>query len=99
MTQLTAGKPLRVFFYTLLIIIVLIQIYPIFWVISSSLKTSEELVQASYTLPHSFYFGNYIRVLTESKLPLYFLNSIIVAVSGHCGDWGSCGLCHQQATL
>ena len=30
MTQLTAGKPLRVFFYTLLIIIVLIQIYPIF---------------------------------------------------------------------
>ena len=81
MTQLTAGKPLRVFFYTLLIIIVLIQIYPIFWVISSSLKTSEELVQASYTLPHSFYFGNYIRVLTESKLPLYFLNSIIVAVS------------------
>lgn len=80
MTQLTAGKPLRAFFYTILIIVVLIQIYPIFWVMTSSFKTSEELAQASYSLPHSFYFGNYVRALTESKLPLYFLNSIIVAV-------------------
>ena len=58
-----------------------IQIYPIFWVICSSLKTPDEMTYtAQYALPSGFYLGNYISALTTSHIPRYFLNSTVVAV-------------------
>ena len=80
MNRLTAGKPLRIVFYIILIVIVIVQLYPIFWVASSSFKTQGETSRAAYLLPQSLYLGNYIRALTGSKLPRYFFNSTIVAI-------------------
>lgn len=60
---------------------VMIQVYPIFWVICSSLKTPDEMTYtAQYALPSGFYLGNYISALTISSIPRYFLNSTVVAV-------------------
>ena len=59
----------------------MIQVYPIFWVICSSLKTPDEMTYtAQYALPSGFYLGNYISALTISSIPRYFLNSTVVAV-------------------
>lgn len=73
-------KMLRIIFYLLIFIIVIIQIYPIFWVVCSSFKTPEEMTYtAQYSIPSGFYMGNYISALTISNIPRYFLNSVIVA--------------------
>lgn len=72
---------LRAVFYVVIVIFVMIQIYPIFWVVCSSLKTPDEMTYtAQYALPSGFYLGNYISALTISSIPKYFMNSTIVAV-------------------
>ena len=73
--------PIRAVFYVVILIFVMIQVYPIFWVICSSLKTPDEMTYtAQYALPSGFYLGNYISALTISSIPRYFLNSTVVAV-------------------
>ena len=53
--------PIRAVFYVVILIFVMIQVYPIFWVICSSLKTPDEMTYtAQYALPSGFYLGNYI---------------------------------------
>ena len=67
--------PIRAVFYVVILIFVMIQVYPIFWVICSSLKTPDEMTYtAQYALPSGFYLGNYISALTISSIPRYFLN-------------------------
>lgn len=62
------------------LIAVVVQFYPLFWIFASSLKTNEEFsMKPAYTLPDSFYLENYRSVLFESNIPRYFLNSLIVA--------------------
>lgn len=72
---------LRSLFYVILAAIVVIQVYPIFWVIMSSFKTKAAMMGAvPYSLPSSFYLGNYVSMLENSKIPTYFMNSVVVAV-------------------
>jgi raffinose/stachyose/melibiose transport system permease protein len=71
------GKTILIF---LVFCAVLIQIYPLFWIFTSSMKTSAEFSEnPAYALPSSFYFENYRSVIFESNIPRYFLNSTIVA--------------------
>lgn len=71
----------RALLYVLLALFALVQVYPILWVICSSLKDSQELINsASYALPKGFYLGNYVRALEVSSIPRAFVNSVIVAV-------------------
>ena len=54
MTHAGKSKAVRGIFYLIVFIIVMIQIYPIFWVICSSLKTPDEMTYtAQYALPSS----------------------------------------------
>ena len=72
---------LRIIFYAVILIFVVVQIYPIFWVVCSSLKTPDEMrYTAQYALPSGFYLGNYISAFTISSIPRYFINSTVVAV-------------------
>ncbi len=67
--------------YPLVTLALLVQVFPIAWVGLASFKSNEQLSsEPSFTLPRELYLGNYISVLTDSNLPLYFLNSAIVAV-------------------
>lgn len=67
--------------YLLVLIFVGGQILPLAWAIMSSFKSPTDVAEnPSYALPVEIYFGNYVRVLTDSNLPLYFLNSTIVAL-------------------
>lgn len=75
------SKKAKVFFYIVLILFAVIQVYPIVWVVLQSIKTNEELVNNSaMSLPSSFYLGNFTLVLEKSTVPRSFLNSLITAV-------------------
>lgn len=64
--------------YAILLVMVFIQLYPIFWIFTSSIKpASEHLENPPYALPHMPTLKNYISLL-DSSIPTYFKNSIIV---------------------
>lgn len=65
----------------LVAVFLLIQVFPVFWVVSASLQTPETLAQgpSSRLIPESLYFGNYVRAFETSPLLRYLLNSTIVA--------------------
>jgi raffinose/stachyose/melibiose transport system permease protein len=68
-------------FYAICIIVLAIQIYPVFWVLMSSFKTPDQISNmAPYSLPTHFYVGNYAYALFQSHMPDYFLNSTITAI-------------------
>lgn len=61
-----------------LAVLIVVEIYPIFWILTSSLKTQSEFVtQPSYTLPSSFQYENYVDAWTAGKMGVYFKNTII----------------------
>lgn len=72
-------KPVRVLFFVVLLAVALVQIYPFFWVITSSFKTDADLAKAAYLLPSKIYMGHYQQAL-QSDLMRYFFNSFSVAV-------------------
>ena len=80
MNKLRVNKLTMITFYIVLTVIAIIQVYPFFWVITSSFKTAEQLASTpAYSLPQQLFMGNYERAM-QSNLPRYFLNSIVVAV-------------------
>lgn len=69
----------NLFLYLLLLFIMLVQLYPIFWIFMTSLKTPDEvLTKSTFSLPSSFHFDNYLRAIETSHLGLYLKNSCII---------------------
>jgi raffinose/stachyose/melibiose transport system permease protein len=74
------SSSLRSIFYAVCIMVLLVQIYPVFWVFISSFKTAGDMAtKAPYAFPSGFYLGNYTRALLHSRLPTYFFNSVVTA--------------------
>lgn len=71
---------IKTLFYIFVVVFLIVQIYPILWIMISSFKQPQEFIsKPPYSLPDSLYLGNYIKMLTSSIIPKYFLNSTIVA--------------------
>lgn len=51
-------------------------IFPILWLLSSSLKTQQEFAQSSMALPSALNLKNYISVFTETNMLRYIVNSL-----------------------
>lgn len=69
----------KILLYLLMTIILAVQIYPIFWIFMTSLKTTDEIQSKStFALPAIFNLQNYVRAIETSNLGLYFKNSILV---------------------
>lgn len=70
--------------YAVLVIIAIIQIYPLVWVFELSLKTNQEVFGMSpFALPKDPQWGNYIKAWTTGGINKYFMNSVwytVVAV-------------------
>jgi multiple sugar transport system permease protein/sn-glycerol 3-phosphate transport system permease protein len=74
----TAGTAVR---YLLGILITLIVIFPIYWMIVTSLKSSEEVIRAVPTLwPESFQWHNYPDALKMAPFGRYFFNTIVMTM-------------------
>jgi ABC-type glycerol-3-phosphate transport system permease component len=64
------------------IAITLVMLFPLFWMLISSFKTSDELLKPVPTLwPNIFRWQNYVDVLKMARFDLYFLNTIIMTGS------------------
>ncbi len=70
----------RAIVYGLAILVVLVCMFPFVWMVLSSIKVLTEL----YTVPPHWWpsqptLGNYAKVLFNSNIPRYFLNSTMIA--------------------
>ena len=65
--------------YFIFILFSLSIIYPLFWILSNSLKTNKEFYNNTFSLPGHPEIGNYLQAWKEG-ISLYYLNSIIVTV-------------------
>ncbi len=60
------------------IVLVVIEIYPIFWMLTASLKQPSEFVsKPAYALNAGFYIQNYIDAWTRGNMAVFFKNSLI----------------------
>ena len=76
---LTAG---RVAVYCILVLWALISVFPVYWMLTFSLKNNNEIFGENVIgLPKYWVWENYTRAMNTGNMPLYFLNSVIVAVS------------------
>lgn len=65
----------------LTVLFLFIEIYPIFWILMSSLKPTQEFnLTPSYALPMRPDFGNYVEAWNRGRMNIYFKNSAIVTV-------------------
>ena len=69
----------------ILIIIALSCIFPVFWMLSSSLKTQEEIFNKMTLFPEHWMWSNYAIAWVKSEFGHYFLNSLIYTVTGVVG--------------
>jgi multiple sugar transport system permease protein len=88
-TTMAAGVPRRVGFVDLgavlltilTIIVACIWFFPVFWALSTSLKTDQEAIADGINiLPSNPTFNNYLYVIQHSDLPIWYLNSTITSV-------------------
>lgn len=76
------SKPARVLIYIGLIFWALINLFPVYWMFTFSLKNNEEIYGANPVgLPQHWLWSNYASAMKTGKMGLYFLNSGIVAVA------------------
>lgn len=70
-----------VFTYIVLGLWALIDLFPIYWMFTFSLKNNEEIFGENVAgLPKYWIWDNYTQALNTGNMPVYFKNSIIVAV-------------------
>lgn len=71
----------RVPTYALLTVVALLFLGPVFWMISASLKSINEVLRYPPTIiPEIFQWGNYVQVFTLQPFGRQFANSILVMV-------------------
>jgi raffinose/stachyose/melibiose transport system permease protein len=66
----------------LVLLVVFINLYPLFWMLTASFKEPAEFVsKPAYALNSGFYVKNYIDAWTRGHMSVYFLNSVINTLS------------------
>lgn len=75
-------SPLKIIILILLIIYTIIQLFPLYFLVTLSFKDSNEIYGGNVMgLPRQFRFENYEYALVSGKVGQYFLNSIIVTAA------------------
>ena len=76
------NKFLRGMIYVGLVIWALIDLFPIYWMFTFSLKSNEEVYGLNVMgLPKEWLWSNYSTAMTTGNMPQYFVNSLIVTVA------------------
>lgn len=71
----------RALLYLAALFLVIYSGFPIFWMISSSLRPMQEMLTDPSLLPREITFEYYYSLLAQTNYPRQFLNSLIVAVA------------------
>ena len=76
------SKALRIIMYIGLILWLVINLFPVYWMFTFSLKSNAEIFGENVVgLPREWLWSNYTAAIRTGNMPRYFLNSIIVAVA------------------
>lgn len=68
--------------YAILIVGAVVCVFPLYWVITSSIKPNSELLHMPATIfPHSFSFKNYLTTIEYTGFVKYLGNSLIISLS------------------
>lgn len=74
-----------VFIYAALAAMVLFNLMPFAWMVTSSLKTNTEVISFPATIvPQEWTFDAYVRIWTQEDFVRYYLNSFFVSASTAC---------------
>ncbi len=72
-------KVITVIQYVLAIIVTLIAIFPIYWMLISSVKSQDEVLRIVPTFwPEEFHFENYLNVMKKVNFSKYYTNTLIM---------------------
>jgi multiple sugar transport system permease protein len=83
----------RVFTHALLLLVAVMMIFPLIWMLSSSLKTPPQQVQwPPELIPNPFYPQNFVLLFSLSPMALYLFNSTKIAVLSIIGMCASSSL-------
>ena len=78
----SSSKALRVIIYIGLVFWLIINLFPVYWMFTFSLKSNAEIFGENVVgLPKEWLWSNYTAAIRTGNMPRYFLNSIIVAVA------------------
>ncbi len=78
--MMNSSNTSRILFYFSIIIICIIFFFPFFWIISSSIKSPEEIISKIPTyFPNSFTLEHYHKLIISSDFIKYLINSLIVS--------------------
>lgn len=78
---------ITVFQYALAIIVTLVALFPLYWMLISSLKSQEEILALHQTFwPHEIHFENYLNVMKKVNFGKYYLNTIIMTAGMMIGE-------------
>ena len=69
----------------ILIVLALFAVFPLFLVLSNSLKTFSEVMTDVVALPKSLHWENYLNVIRLMNYPKLFLNTLLVTGLGVTG--------------
>ncbi len=68
--------------YILITAFALVTIFPFFWMISCALRPSNELLTSPpMLLPDHPTLYSFVHVLTETNIPRYFMNSLVISIT------------------
>lgn len=68
----------KVIAYIVFVIFTFLNLYPVYWILMSSLKTNKEFMENIFALPKGFAWENYANAWKESRISVYFFNSLYV---------------------
>ncbi len=74
-----ALRPTRIVFWVIIVLVVVMQVFPIAWLLVSSFRHNLELSTDPFGLPKSFTLENYVTIFAKSSTLLYMRNSAIIA--------------------
>lgn len=78
----TKRKLQKVIIYFLAALVLIIETFPIYWLLVSSLKNEAEIIQATPTfVPSAFTLENYRYLIFESEFMMFMRNSVIVSMA------------------
>ncbi len=78
---MTAKRIRNIAFSGIVLIAAIIWIFPLYWALTTSLRSEERIASGSAgVLIDEFNFSAYTEVLSNSKLPLWYLNSVGTSV-------------------
>ncbi len=80
------GRRKQIVIYALMVIVAIIMFFPILWIIFSSFKPLIEF--SSYPprlLPKAFSLKNYFEIFSNTKLPIYLRNTLILMIGNTVG--------------